>query len=80
MHTLVGNTAGKPSWYQQHKIKVCDTISCAMINVGGMQEATKRLQLNHLKHDMYALSETHLQQHLCLCRNFTISILFLYLG
>ena len=66
MHTLVGNTAGKLSWYQQHKVNMCDTISCAIINVGGMQEATKRLQLKKLKHDIYiyAISETHLQQHL----------------
>jgi len=39
-------------------------ISCAQLNIGGMQQAIKRKHLKALDHDVYCLSETHVQKHL----------------
>ena len=39
-------------------------ISCAQLSIGGMQQAIKRKHLKALDHDVYCLSETHVQKHL----------------
>ena len=49
MHALVGNAG---------------SLSIAALNVGGLQQVSKRQQLKQLNHDILALSETHLQSHL----------------
>lgn len=52
------------SWYQNHKLRDDYSISCAALNVGGLQKASKRIQIKDQDFDLIALCETHLQAHL----------------
>ena len=64
-HALFGNTAKRqPSWPKQHGIKQVHAIRCGALNVGGLQQASKRMQIKDQNLDLLALSETHLQAHL----------------
>ena len=64
-HALFGDTVkGKPSWYQQHALKQNYSIKCGALNVGGLQKASKRMQIEDQSPDLLALCATHLQAHL----------------
>ena len=62
IHCYNGNP--QRSWYQRHQAQPSDVLTCAQLNIGGMQQVDKRRRLKDLGYDIYALSETHLQQHL----------------
>jgi exonuclease III len=63
MHMLVGNTPKHKSWRQTHRIQE-NILKIGSLNVGGVQQSTKRQRINCLDLEIIVLSETHLQSHL----------------
>jgi hypothetical protein len=63
MHMLVGNTPKHKSWRQTHRIQE-NILKIGSLNVGGVQQSTKRQRINCLDLEIIVLSETHLQPHL----------------
>ena len=64
MHIKNGNHGPTKSWYHQNQLAPDSCFSFGTLNIGGLQEAVKRQRIINLDHDIFVMTETHLQNHL----------------